>query len=303
MLKKYKDLFMIVNFIIVIVALFLFPNIIKDQVLKSLYVFIKILFPTFFPMFLLTNLLIEYNAVIIFSKYIKNFVEKIFHVSGNCGYIILISLISGFPSGAKNIMSLLNKDLITVDEANYLITFTHFSNPLFILNVVNIIIQNRNISLKILIAHFLSNFILAIILRPKELPKENNFSFRLKTTNFSESLNTSLKNTFDVLTIILGSTIFCFLISACLTTYFPLNTFFKLLINGLFDLTLGVTTLKNISIPVLSKSILILSFISFGSISVHLQVSSILDKKVKYKNFLLARISSIGIALILFLIM
>ncbi len=303
MLKKYKDFFMIVNFIIVIVSLFLFPNIIKEQILMSVYVFVKILFPTFFPMFLFTNLLIEYNAVVIFGKFIKGFIEKVFHVSGNCGYVILVSLISGFPSGAKNIMSLLNKNLITVEEANYLITFTHFSNPLFILNVVNIIIQNRSISFKILIAHFLSNFILALILRPKELPKDNNFSFQLKSTSFSESLNTSLKNTFDILTIIFGSTIFCFLISALLTTYFPLNTFFKIMINGLFDLTLGVTTLKNISIPILSKSILILSFISFGSISVHLQVSSILEKRVKYKNFLLARISSIGIALIIFLLM
>ena len=80
MLKKYKDFILIINFIIVIISLFLFPNIIKHQILYSLNVFFKILFPTFFPMFLFTNLLIEYNAVIIFGKFIKPFVEKVFHV-------------------------------------------------------------------------------------------------------------------------------------------------------------------------------------------------------------------------------
>ena len=102
----------------------------------------------------------------------------------------------------------------------------------------------------------------------------------------------------------MGTTIFSFLISGIITNYINLNTFFKIFINGLFDLTLGITTLKNISIPIIFKSILILSFICFGSISVHLQVSSIIDnKRVKYKNFLLGRIASIGIALVLFLIM
>ncbi len=303
MLKKYKDFILILNFIIVIVSLFLFPNVIKHQILYSLNVFFKILFPTFFPMFLFTNLLIEYNAVIIFSKYIKSFVEKVFHVSSNCGYIILVSLISGFPSGAKNIMSLLDKGLISVEEANYLITFTHFSNPLFILNVVYLVVQDKSMCIKILLAHFISNFILALIIRPKKLNNKNNFYFEKKHIDFSLALNNSLKNTYSVLSIILGSTIFSFLVSSIISTYIPMNTFFKVITNGLFDLTLGVTTLKNISIPIKFISILILTFISFGSISVHLQVSSIIDKRVKYKNFLLGRIASIGISLILFLIM
>ncbi len=304
MLKKYKDFILIVNFIIVIVSLFLFPNNIKGQILTSLNVFFKVLFPTFFPMFLFTNLLIEYNAVIIFGKFIKSFIEKVFHVSANCGYVILISLISGFPSGAKNIMMLLDKNLISVEEANYLLTFTHFSNPLFILNVVYLVVLDKSICIKILLAHFVSNFIIALLIRPHKKVDSISFDFKYKNSSFSNALRTSLKNTFDILSIIMGTTIFSFIISGIITNYIHLNTFFKIFINGLFDLTLGINTLKNISIPIISKSILILSFICFGSISVHLQISSIIDnKRVKYKNFLLGRIASIGIALLLFLVM
>ena len=304
MLKKYKDFILIVNFILIIVALFLFPNSIKSQILVALNIFFKVLFPTFFPMFLLTNLLIEYNAVVIFGKIIKPFIEKIFHISANCGYIILISLISGFPSGAKNIMMLLDKQLISVDDANYLLTFTHFSNPLFILNVVYLVVLDKSICIKILLAHFISNFIIAFFIRPCRKNNYTNFSFTYKNASFSNALTTSLKNTFNILTIIMGTTIFSFIISSVITNYISLNTFCKVFINGLFDLTLGITTLKNISIPIIFKSILILSFICFGSISVHLQVSSIIhNKRVKYKNFLLGRIASIGIALVLFLIM
>ncbi len=303
MLKKYKDFILIINFIIVIISLFIFPSVIKHQVLYSLNVFFKILFPTFFPMFLFTNLLIEYNAFNIFGKAIKSFTQKVFHVSSNCCYIILISLISGFPSGAKNIMSLFKKGLITSQEANYLITFTHFSNPLFILNVVYLVVLDKSICIKILLAHFLSNFIIAFIFRPKELITNNNFSVESKDTDFSVALNNSLKNTYSVLSIILGTTIFCFLIFAIINNYFHVSKMFKIIISGLLDLTLGVTTLKNISIPIKISSILILSFISFGSISVHLQVSSILEKPVLYKNFLIGRILGVVISLGLFLIM
>ncbi len=303
MLKKYKDFFIITNILIIIVSLFLFPTLIKRQILLSLNVFITILFPTFFPMFLFTNLLIEYNTVIIISKYLKPFIEKIFHVRGECGYIILISLISGFPSGSKNIISLLEKNLITVTEANYLITFTHFSNPLFILNVVNLSLHNKLICLKILLAHFLSNFIIAYLLRPKKNTLTKEISFKKQKTNFSLSLNKSLKNTYNTLSLIMGTTIFCFLVSALIIKIFHLNNFTTIIVNGLLDLTLGTTSLKNISIPLITKSILILTFISFGSISVHLQVASILEKKVKYTNFLYGRLLGIIISIILFIIM
>ena len=199
MLKKYKDFILIVNFIIVIVSLFLFPNNIKSQILTSLNVFFKVLFPTFFPMFLFTNLLIEYNAVILFSKFIKPFIEKVFHVSANCGYIILISLISGFPSGAKNIMMLLDKNLINVDEANYLLTFTHFSNPLFILNVVYLVVLDKSICIKILLAHFISNFIIALLIRPNKRVDYMSFNFKYKRSSFSDALSKSLKNTFYII--------------------------------------------------------------------------------------------------------
>ena len=51
--------------------------------------------------------------------------------------------------------------------------------------------------------------------------------------------------------------------------------------------------LKNLSILDMSlkvKSILSVFFISFGGLSIHLQVISSLDDKIRYRNYLIGRI-------------
>ena len=53
--------------------------------------------------------------------------------------ILILSIISGFPSNARNTRTLYDKGLITLDEANHILIFSHFSNPLFILTTISIL--------------------------------------------------------------------------------------------------------------------------------------------------------------------
>ena len=300
MLKKYKD-FLIISFILIITScLFIYSNEIKLEILRALHIFVNALFPSMFPIFLLVNMLIEYNFVIILSKYFKFISNKIFHINESCSYVIIMSLISGFPSGAKYTKILLDKGLINLNEANYLITFTNFSNPLFIINVVNIIFNNKVICFKILLAHYLANFIIALVTRPKEIPKDT-FSIKsIKTESFSKALTTSLNNTYQVLFLILGSTIFMFITSFVIINIFNLNGSLEILTNGLLDISKAVISLNKYNSNILFKEILITSFLSFSSFSVHLQVASILNNsKIHYHNFFLGRICQIGISILL----
>ena len=55
-------------------------------------------------------------------------------------------------------------------------------------------------------------------------------------------------------------------------------------------MTQGVKYVSMFNYSIIIKLIFITTFISFGGLSVHLQVSSIInDTKIKYKNFLIAR--------------
>ena len=60
-------------------------------------------------------------------------------------------MLTGFPSGPKYVKDLLDKKLISKDYANYLIMFTHFPNPLFILGSVSTIKGINTLKLLIII--------------------------------------------------------------------------------------------------------------------------------------------------------
>ena len=296
MKNKIIQLLMVVIFL----SLIFNSNLVTKELINALNTFFYILFPSIFPFFLISDLLIEYNFVYTLNKILSRFTKKIFHTTSAASFILIMSMVSGFPSGSKYIRSLYDKKLISINQANYLITFTHFANPLFVLTVTKTIFNNNTISLYILISMYLSNIIIGIIIRPKTIEKEIN-PYIINTKDFSYLLTKSIKNSIDLLIIILGNTCFFFLITELINTYLNLNSFLSILINGFFDITKGIYSLNLLNSTILFKAILSITFICFGGINIHMQVKSIIsDTSIKYKNFLLGRICQCGIAILIF---
>lgn len=292
----------LVLFVIFLSLIFL-SNVVTEELRNALEVFFYVLFPSIFPFFLISDLLIEYNFVHTINKIFKGLVEKVFHVGGAASFIIIMSMTSGFPSGAKYISSLYKKNMINLDEANYLISFTHFANPLFVLTVTKTIFNDMKISVIILISMYLANFIIGFIIRPKQIQNKRNLE-QSAIPNFSTSLSNSIKSSIDLLILILGNTCFFFLITKLISTYFNFNSYINCLINGFFDMTKGIQSISTLPCNVLFKSILVITFICFGGVNVNMQVASIIsDTKIEYKNFLLGRICQVAVASIIVLIL
>ena len=69
------------------------------------------------------------------------------------------------------------------------------------------------------------------------------------------------------------------------------------------DLTSGINLVPTLSISIELKALLMLIFITFGSLSVHLQViNAIKNTNLSYTNFFIGRILESIIAIILFLL-
>ena len=94
---------------------------------------------------------------------------KLFYLPKEASFAFFTSLISGFPSGSKYVKDLLDKKLISEIDANYLIMFTHYSNPLFIVSTIGIfLLNNIKAGYIILFSHVLSNIIIAFLFRKKK---------------------------------------------------------------------------------------------------------------------------------------
>ena len=277
------------------------PELIMESGINSINIFKTKLFPSIFPFFLLANLILELGLADKISEKLNFIIKKLFHVEGISSFIIIISIISGFPSGSSYISSCYKDKLISKETANYLLTFTHFANPLFILGTCGLVLNNMSIAYKILIIQIIANLMLGIILRPKEIISFKNS--KNYSSSFLEALPKAITKAVNLLLFMLGSITFFMFFSKLLSKFLNLNAFFTVIMTGILDLTSGISIVNTLGLSRDLMGLIILSFITFGSFSVHIQViNNIKEQDLSYKYFFLGRIIETAIAIWLYLV-
>lgn len=291
-MKKTYQRIIIITFLLTLLILYTINStLVIKSILDYTNLFITKLFPTNFVFFMLSTILIDQGLIELINNKLK--------LNGSIFYVTIMSILSGIPSGSKYTKDLLEKDLISTKTANYLLAFTHFPNPMFVLNTVTILL-NKTIALKILISLIISNLIIALIFKPskKEVITINDSPSK----DFSESLSKAIIDSLKVILIIYGTSVFFYLITVIINKYLTLNVLSHVLLNGIFDLTKGLFSISLLSNKLL-KSLLIIIFFSFGSLSIHIQIKSIItNTSLKYKYFILGRLLQILFATTLFLL-
>lgn len=291
-MKKTYQRIIIITFLLTLLILYTINStLIIKSIIDYTNLFITKLFPTNFIFFMLSTILIDQGLIELINNKLK--------LNGSIFYVTIMSILSGIPSGSKYTKDLLEKDLISTKTANYLLAFTHFPNPMFVLNTVTILL-NKTLALKILICLILSNLIIALIFKPPK--KEVIIINDSPSKDFSESLSKAIIDSLKVILIIYGTSVFFYLITVIINKYLTLNVLSHVLLNGIFDLTKGLFSISLLSNKLL-KSLLIIIFFSFGSLSIHIQIKSIItNTSLKYKYFILGRLLQILFATILFLL-
>lgn len=292
MKKTYQRLTIIIFLLVLLTLYTINSSLIIKSILEYTKLFITRLFPTNFIFFVLSTILIDQGLIELINNKLK--------LDGSVFYVTIMSILSGIPSGSKYTKDLLEKGIIEEKTANYLLSFTHFPNPMFVLSTVTTLI-NSKIALKILITLILSNLIIAFIFKPK---KKEVYKVNSSISNdFSSSLAKAILDAIKVIIIIYGTSVFFYLITVIINKYLTLTVFSHVILNGVFDLTKGLFSTILISNELL-RSLLIIIFFAFGSLSIHIQIKSIISNtSLKYKKFILGRILQIMISIPLFLLL
>ena len=284
----------IIMFILIIISLLLLINssLIINTVIYSINLFKKSIFPSLLPFFIISELLINYGFIEFISKLFKPLM-KLFKINPNASFILVMSMISGFPSNSKYTKDLYLKGIINEYDASKILMFTHYSNPLFIMGAISItFLHNKKIGLFILIIHYLTNFIIGLLLRNLIKTDINITNIdKQESKSFSIVLKEAILNSFNTLFLILGTIIVFLIITNLLNEYIAFNPLIKGIISGILEMTGGISNISSLNISLKLKSTLIGMILSFGGISVHMQVKSIIaDTPIKYHPYLLARL-------------
>lgn len=276
---------------------------VMDSVTFSISIWKDNLFPSLFPFLILSYFFINYGISNLLSEVIKPIVVKLFHLPSSCGYIIILSLFSGFPSSAKFIKDSLERKEISLDDANYLLKVCHFSSPLFIVGTIgSSLLGSSKLGFLILVSHYLGSFIIALIYRNKEKRyRDSKINLRntLKKINssitasrtFSDVLKSAIKQAFDVLFLLLGIITVFLIITTALTSIIPLTELQRGMLSGILEMTQGIKYVSLLDLPIIYRMLAITGFISFGGLSIHTQVLSILsDYKISYISYFISRV-------------
>lgn len=291
-MKKYSNLIIIILSFITLVLVLLNKSLISKTVITSFSIWFNTLVPSMFPMFILSDILINYNFTEYIPKKIVNFFSKLFNISSQAVLIVLLSMISGFPSNAINIKSAYDKNLISKEEAEHLLLFTHFANPLFILQTVgSFYLNNNKYGIIILISHLLSSIIIGVLFRKKNnYSKINYISKNNKSQSFGTVISNSINKTINSLLMISGTITLFLILSTLIINIFKLNNTLSILIQGILEMTMSISNLSLLNINDITKVVITSMIISFGGLSIHMQVFSSLDEKIKYKNYFIGRL-------------
>lgn len=295
-----KKLFFIIIFTLITLEIFMHKDIINMSVLDSMMLWKEKVFPSLFIMFIISDIFLNYDIANVIYKIMGKLLYYFFRLTKNGQAAFILSFIAGTPVSAHIITTLyLNKE-IEKKEAEHLLKFTYFPNPLFLYSIYYFIFNNNIISIKMICIVYFSNILLAYAL-PKNFKRIDNYKNN-KIESFSKVLVTSIKKSINNLILILGSITF-FMIISNLICYHIENEMTISIIKGVLEITNGLNCLSVNNINKAAKYILTGFITSFGGFSIHTQVISMLEgSNLSYKHFFMGRIYSSIITVLLILI-
>ncbi len=286
-----KNAIISIVIIIIIAMIVIKPNLCINSIYSGLAVWAKSVLPSLFPFMFFTKLLTNYGFISKITAKSYKATKLLFNAPKISSYIFLMSIISGYPVGAKLISEYHKMGYISTKQANKLSTFCSTSGPLFIIGSVGTaMFGNVKIGYIMLISHILGAVFNGILFRKFFIDKtETNFKNDTETQN---SLQNSMKDSILSVLLVGGFIAVAFLVIDLLNEtgiLSPINYILNKLFgmfglegvgfaftNGLLEVSKGCLTISSLDISLTAKAVIGSFLIGFGGISILLQAITFL---------------------------
>ena len=322
-----KNIFASIFIIFIIACIVAKPNLCINSIYGGLCVWAKCVLPSLFPFMFLTKLLTNLNFISSLTSKFYKINSKLFNAPKISSYIFLLSIISGYPVGAKMISEYHKMGIITTKQANKLCTFCSTSGPLFIIGSVgSAMFLSAKIGYILFVSHVLGSIFNGLLYRHFYNDKTNNFENFAKneqknTKKPQNLLAESMKDSILSVLIVGGWIAVAFLVIDIfndLKLFAPLCNLLKIFgvnaelsnatICGIFEVSKGSILLSQIAMPKIITTTVASFLIGFGGLCVFLQASSFLkEANVNTKFYLFQKfthgILSAGITFLLCMIL
>ena len=310
-LSKKNNLIFALIVVLLIILFITNPATNLEACLNGLIVWATSVAPALFPFLIFTKILSELNFIESVSKLLSPITKKLYNTPGISAYIYTMSVLSGYPVGAKLTADFYEKGFLTYDQAIRITTFTSTSGPLFIIGTVGIgMFNSKTIGIIILVSHFVGALINGLLYRKYKYNNifiSSDINLNKQNKNILEDIMlSSIKSIlivggyvaiFFVIITMLNSNNLLFPIKYIISFVFNIiklpSSITTPIINGIIEVTKGCLDLsKLINISNLLKTTIATFLISFGGFSIHLQALTFIKRfNIKISFYLVQKLT------------
>lgn len=282
-----------------------------NVVLEGILLYGTKVLPSLFPFFFITKILGSFDVLLAFCNRFKKITKILFNTPAISCYIYFMSIISGYPMGAKLTSDFYEAKLINKNQAQRIMSFCSTSGPLFVIGSVGVgFFANTQIGVMLFISHILASFINGLIFRnyskKNELKLKNSLdeNSNIKNNSNKFSLEDTMYSTIKSVLIVGGYIVIFYTLIEVLLDLNIFYPFIKLLnliglnkieatglLSGIIEVTKGASILcktTNLKIGFILTS----GIISFSGFSIFVQSLTFLNKiKLNKKLFILQKIT------------
>ncbi len=104
-------------------GILLFPNDVRNGASNGISYCLYTLVPSLFPFMVLSSFIIHSGISKFIGKLLQPVIQFLFYLPGSAGSVIIMSMIGGYPVGARGCMSLLEQGAITQKQAQRMLYF------------------------------------------------------------------------------------------------------------------------------------------------------------------------------------
>lgn len=133
MTKTYKKTTQLLFFAGMLVLSLTFPSFTLKYAKTGLQIWYKNMVPALLPMMIITGCMVKLNMTASFASILYPLTKKMYHLSKNGTYALIVGFLCGFPMGAKIICELYMHNKISKIEADTLLPICNNIGPIFML--------------------------------------------------------------------------------------------------------------------------------------------------------------------------
>ena len=306
--RRIIDWVMLAGILSALLALLFFPKEAVSSAGDGLSLCLNVIMPSLFPYFVLSSLIVELGFAEKLGQVLAPITRKLFRVSGACSAALVLGFVSGYPVGARTVLSLYSRGDCTKDEAERLLAYCNNSGPAFIFGVVGtLVFSNNTIGIMLYIVHFITSVLIGVVMGLLSKKSVNTLQERVKvnrtdfTSAFIGSVKTAFTSCLNICGFVMFFTVFIKLLTlsgiipyiARLLTFTGVdyNTIRNLL-TGAIELTSGVWNLSAEASNLCKSAAMAAFMLGWAGLSVHCQVLSFLSGSgLSGKRYIIGRLA------------